>query len=508
MMKKNMKNILKNIFLGGALAAMLMSCDMNLTPSTSIVFDEDEPILLSQSDIMGFYNGVLASYRAVQYGSFTQSTEVMCDGFNATIGFGNNYGSIHRTDASFTTSDSYAETMWASHYSAIKNYNVAIEQAGKVTDEELVPYAELLKGVALFCRASSYLTLARHFGPAFDEDTAADDLCVPLVLVYDQYEKPARATVQEVYDRILWDLDDAQDLLTGKVYQGQIRSMEPTIDAIMALKARYFIDVKEYSNAAKAAESVINSEAGYALASSGNEMTAEYINDSGSEPIIQLYASMSEGLVGNTIFTQVSRDREGKYFQPYFIPSQRLINAYEPGDLRLTNWFAANKYPIFTNGARYEGIYTFIKYYDNPNLRTGSVETGAHAAKPLMISEMYLIAAEAYAMDGVLSKAKAHLNVLQTARKAKLTSGDLENVKNEWFKETVGEGLRLSCLKRWGDGFVGRPAQVAASAIVMTGDAYTEKVMEADSYVMNWPVPSYELKLNENLVQNEGYEAN
>ena len=503
-----MKNIFKKIFLGGALAAMLMSCDMNLTPSTSIVFEEDAPILLSQNDIQAVYNGVLASYRAVQYGSFTQSTEVMCDGFNATIGFGNNYGSIHRTDASFTTSDSYAETMWASHYAAIKNYNIAIEQASLVTDEALVPWAELLKGVALFCRASSYLTLARHFGPAYDEVTAAEDLCVPLVLKFDLYEKPARATVQEVYDRILWDLDDAEVLLDGKVYPGKIRSIEPTMDAITALKARYYIDVKEYSNAAKAAESVINSSAGYALASSNNEMTAEYINDSGSEPIIQLYASISEGAVGNTIFTQVGQDKDGKFFQPYFVPSKKLISAYDAGDLRLTNWFSSTKYPVFTNGSRHEGIQTFIKYYDNPSLRTGVMETGAHYAKPLMIGEMYLIAAEAYAMDGTLSKAKTVLNALQSARKAKLTSGTMENVKNEWFRETVGEGLRLSCLKRWGDGFEGRAPQNAAASIVMTGDAYTEKVMAADSYVMNWPVPSYELKLNDNLLQNEGYEAN
>ena len=382
-----MINIFKKIFLGGALAAMLMSCDMNLTPSNSIVFEEDAPILLSQNDIQAVYNGVLASYRAVQYGSFTQSTEVMCDGFNATIGFGNNYGSIHRTDASFTTSDSYAETMWASHYAAIKNYNIAIEQASLVTDEALVPWAELLKGVALFCRASSYLTLARYFGPAYDEVTAAEDLCVPLVLKFDLYEKPARATVQEVYDRILWDLDDAEILLEGKVYPGKIRSIEPTMDAITALKASYYIDVKEYSNAAKAAESVINSSAGYALASSNNEMTAEYINDSGSEPIIQLYASISEGAVGNTIFTQVSQDKDGKYFQPYFLPSKKLVSAYDPGDLRLTNWFSSTKYPVFTNGSRHEGIQTFIKYYDNPSLRTGVMETGEQFIRAILLFE-------------------------------------------------------------------------------------------------------------------------
>ena len=502
-----MKNTIKNIFLGGALAAMLMSCDMNQIPTTAIVFDEDEAVLKSENDIMQFYNGVLASYRSVQYGVFTQSSEVMCDGFNATIGFGNNYGSIHRTDASFTTSDSYPESMWASHYSAISNYNIAIEQADLVEDEALIPYAELLKGTALFCRASSYLTLARHFGPAYDYDTADSELCVPLVLVYDQYEKPFRNTVQEVYDQIIWDLDDAMDLLKGKVYEGEVRSLTPTIDAVKALMARYYLDVQEYSDAAKMAVSVINSEAGYALASSTNEMTAEYLRDSGSEPIIQLFASLNEGLVGNTIFTQVGKDREGKYFQPYYIPSQKLIDAYSTGDLRFTSWFSNSMYPIFTNGARHEGIYTFIKYYDNPGLRTGSVETGAHAAKPLMIGEMYLIAAEAYAMDNKSFQAKTYLNDLQTARKATLTNGDMKSIKEEWFKETVGEGHRLSCLKRWREGFDGRSAQARAADIVMTGDYYDGRVMEADEHVLLWPVPSYELKLNSNLEQNYGYSA-
>lgn len=502
-----MKNTIKNIFLGGAIAAMLMSCDMNLIPTTAIVFEEDEPVFKSENDIMQFYNGVMASYRSVQYGVFTQSSEVMCDGFNATIGFGNNYGSIHRTDASFTTSDSYPESMWASHYSAISNYNIAIEQADLVEDEALVPYAELLKGTALFCRASSYLTLARHFGPAYDYDTAEDELCVPLVLVYDQYEKPARNTVQEVYDQIGWDLDDAMDLLKGKVYEGEVRSLTPTLDAVKAMMARYYLDIQEYDDAAKMAVAVINSEAGYKLASSSNEMDAEYLRDSGSEPVIQLFASLSEGAKGNTIFTQVSRDRKGKYFQPYYIPSQKLIDAYSTGDLRFTTWFSNSLYPIFTNGARHEGIYTFIKYYDNPNLRTGEVETGAHYAKPIMIGEMYLIAAEAYAMDDKAFQAKKYLNELQTARKATLTDGSMENIKNEWFKETVGEGMRLTCLKRWGDGFDGRAAQKRAADIVMTGEYYDERVMEADEHVLLWPVPSYELKLNSNLEQNYGYSA-
>ena len=41
----------------------------------------------------------------------------------------------------------------------------------------------------------------------------------------------------------------------------------------------------------------------------------------------------------------------------------------------------------------------------------------------------------------------------------------------------------------------------------MTGEYYDERVMEADEHVLLWPVPSYELKLNSNLEQNDGYSA-
>lgn len=511
-----MKNILKNIILGGAVVVLAASCDLDPRPTTAIVIDEGKPIFTSVSDIESFRNGVLASYRGLHYGVFSQSTEVMCDGFNSLISYGNNYGSVHRTDATFTTSDSYAESMWASHYGAIKNYNIAIEQSDLILDpesefydESLVAYAEWLKGTALYCRASSYLNLARHFGPDYDPDTAADDLCVPLVLEFDIYAKPARASVEDVYYQIEEDLLAAEELLDGKVYQGEQRSPDVTIDAIYALLARYYLDIEEYEEAAKMADAVIGSEAGYKLSSTATEMTAEFSKDSGSEPIIQFYASNNEGLAGNPIYTQVSRDAKGAYFQPYYIPSKKLIDSYSQNDLRFRTWFSNNKYPIFANGARYKNIYTFIKYIGNPAFQMGTVENGAHAAKALMISEMYLISAEAHLMANSPINARTSLNALQNARGADPTAATLENIQLEWFKETVGEGLRLTCLKRWHIGFEGRPAQNAAvtANIVNLGEYFDERKIEADDYVLCWPIPSYELKLNKNLEQNDGYGA-
>ena len=511
-----MKNILKNIFLGGALALMVASCDLEPRPTTAIVIDEGKAIFTSVSDIESFRFGVLATFRSLQYGVFTQSTEVMCDAFNSLTTYGNNYGSIHRTDDTFTSSDTYAESLWASHYAAIKNYNFAIEQADLFIDEDsefynekLAPYAEMLKGTALFFRASSYLNLARLFGPDYNPDTAENDLCVPIVLEFDINDKPARSSVYDVYAQIETDLSEAEELLTDKVYQGVPRSADVTIDAIYALLARLYLDIEEYSLAADIADAVIGSDAGYKLSSTAEEMNAEFNLDSGNEPIMQMYASASEGQVGNTIYTQVSRDAKGAYFQPYYIPSKKILDAYSQNDLRFRTWFSSTKYPIFANGERHKSIYTFIKYIGNPSpgFQVGSLENGAHAAKALMISEMYLISAEAHYMASESADAKKSLNALQSARKADKTEATLDNIKLEWFKETVGEGHRLTCLKRWGDGFEGRPAQTAAlnANIVNTGEYFDERTIEPDDYVLVWPVPSYEMKLNMNLVQNPGY---
>lgn len=499
---------------------MVASCDLNLVPSTSIVYEEDTPLFLTKRDIAEFQNGVIASYRGLHYGSSWQTVEVMTECFNASIDFGNNYGFVHRLGSGFLASDDYTTGIWAGHYGAIKNYNIAIEQCEMVEDEALKADANVLKGIALFCRASSYLTLARHFSADYDPATAATELAVPLILVYDQLEKPVRATLQEVYDQIIADLDEAEALLseTGTIklngetvnLVGAPKSLAPTVDAVKALKARYYLDVHEYDLAAESAMDVIDSEAGYALSSSLEEMNKEFMTDEGNESIIRLYATKSEGAVGCTIYTSVqSTDAEGKFFSPMFIPSQTLVNAYDNSDLRKQVWFPVDMYPVKVQGTLYNGITMFTKYIGNPTLQQGDNEDGAHFCKPLMIAEMYLIAAEAYAQDGNEADAKTILNELQSARKAVPTEGDLESIKKEWLRETVGDGQRINCIKRWGDGLPARPAQKAAENIVMNTPAsdYTARELAADSHTLVWPIPSYEIKISPALIQNPGYSA-
>jgi len=516
-----MKNTLRNILIGGIAVATFVSCNLDLVPSTSISYQEGTPLIKTDADIVEFQNGVLASYRALQYGTAYQTVEVMTECFNATIDYGNNYGFPHRLGAGFLASDEYVTSIWANHYSAIKNYNIAIEHCGYIEDEALIPYADVLKGMAMFCRASSYLSLARAYAPAYDPATAATDLCVPLILVYDQFEKPVRATMKDVYAQIISDLDEAEYLLSkaaeGGLYNlnstklnlaGQVRAAAPTVDAVRALKARYYLDIQDFENAADYAEEVIGSEAGYTLSTTLDELNNEFMNDEGDESIIRLYASKQEGAVGCTIYTGVqSTDKEGKFFQPLFIPSQTIINAYDNSDLRKQAWFPVDMYPVKIQGTLYKGIHMFVKYIGCPALQTSKNENGAHYAKPLMIAEMYLIAAEAYARDGKEGLAKQALNTLQASRKASLSDGSLESVKKEWLRETIGDGQRINCIKRWGDGLPARPAQRASEALVMNTPAsdYTGRTLDATSHTLVWPIPSYEIKIAPDLGQNPGY---
>ena len=513
-----MKNILRNILLGGLSVTMLASCNLDLVPSTAIKYEKGERLILSGQDVQEFLNGVIASYRGLHYGQFYQTVEVMSECFNATVDFGNNYGFVHRLGDDLLADDEYTTSIWASHYAAIKNYNFAIEQSLLVEDEALLASAELLRGMAYFCRASSYLALARAYSADYEPETAADALSVPLILKYDQYEKPVQSKLQDVYDQIIIDLDAAESILKkaaeagSTIYStklaGQPMAMVPTIDAVKALKARYFLDIHEYADAADYALEVIKSEAGYVLSKTVDEMNTEFMLDAGKESIMRLYASQTEGLVGCTIYTGVaSTEKEGKFFQPLFIPSKTIIDAYDNSDLRKQTWFPVDLYPVKMDGTLYKGIHMFTKYIGNSTLQEKKIEDGRHYCKPIMLAEMYLIAAEALAQDGSTAEAAQVLNELQTARKAKPTDGSLESVQKEWLRETVGDGQRISCIKRWGIGLPARPAQAAAQDIVMTTpvEDYTGRTLAADSHTLVWPVPSYEINIAPYLKQNPGY---
>ncbi|MBQ9411380.1 MAG: RagB/SusD family nutrient uptake outer membrane protein, partial [Bacteroidales bacterium] len=302
------------------------------------------------------------------------------------------------------------------------------------------------------------------------------------------------------------DLDSAAVRLANT--PGEVGAYYPTIDAVKFLYARYYLDVEDYDNAIEYANQVISSGK-YTLAKTKAEMEAEYQDDSGTEPIMQMYGSKSEMPGSVTIYTGMGGDdKYGVVSNALFLPTKKLVEAYDANDLRKAQWFSTTKFYTKVNGNYYRGdFHSFVKYYGNPALQTNKVYNGCQMSKPYKISEMYLIKAEAQAQKGNIPGAKGTLKILQTARGANQTSGQLEDVQLEWFRETPGEGLRLSCLKRWHEGFAAREGQSGAvnKNVLMTGENYTGRSWEADDYHFVWPIPAGEIRLNENLEQNENY---
>lgn len=532
-------------FLAGVSLFALTSCDLEEMPTTSIGLDNNEEAVVNGTNIQQFENGLYSAFRATQYGVYSQLPDLMCDGFNETSRSGNNYGPVHRTDASFTASDQYVESIWSGYYGYIVDYNNLIndpyvkeqEAAFMAEDADYTAvdaYAIRALGVAHFFRAYTYMQLARLFAKDYEPSTAATDLCVPLVLEYNQNEKPARATVQAVYDQIKKDLDAANQYFM-MLYQVAVQlsqanqltqpyydcyntvlpagpgSESVTIDAVYALYARYYLDIHDYPNAADYAMTLIaggaTGEAGYALANGAQGMVYEYTYDQGTEPIFQMAASLAENGSGtNSAYQQGYANGTSYYLDPWYIPSNKLISAYEATDLRLSTWFTDEE-RVFFNGYFYTGIPVFAKYFGNPELNNSIVPNARQHVKPFMIGEMYLIAAEAYLHDNQASMAKTVLNVLQQSRGASPTEATEETIQNEWFKETVGEGLRFSCMKRWHIGFNGRPAAEAVAGVgyVPEGTSNTQKSMPADDVHWLLPIPTYERQVNDNLEQNPGY---
>lgn len=518
-----MKKTINYILAAFSAVVLVSSCNLDLFPNGSISYDENGALFTSEKELTYFENGLYTSYRSGFYGEYSITEEVMTDGFNASADFGNNYGSPHRVDEDFNPSNYEIRDYWSNRYSAIKNYNVFISGVENLPEDykALGAKAQKVKGEAYFFRASAYLDLIRHYSPVYDAATAsAENSGVPLVLVYDQNEKPFRATVQEVYDQIKKDLDSAAVNLAGVA--GAKASQKITIDAVNALYARYYLDVKDYSNAAAKAQEVIASKAGYALSSSVKEFQAEYLNDKGSEPIVQLYASKTENGSGtNSLYTfmatstDVKDNENNRYFnKPYYFPSQKLLDLYELSDLRYVCWFTVGgqnnltgeKYPTFIiNDYKYD-VTIFTKYLGNPDLTSSAALNARQHVKPLLIGEMYLIAAEAYFRGGNETAAIEVLNALQTKRGATPAANVSETVLyNEWLKETIGEGLRLNTVKRFGNGYTVRTAQPAAKDLIMDGENYQNKSLQPTDYHLNWPVPTNDIQTNPNLVQNAGY---
>ena len=489
-----MKKIFKSVLVA-AMALFVASCDLDLTPSTSI---SQSDAFKSISDAAKFDNGLAHCYRTCFYGIFAYTNEVQSEYFNASADFGNRNGQPHRNDDTFTADEYNMRDVWQYSYLLVLNVNNLLSNIEKLeltADEQAE--ANIYKGNAYFYRASIMHELVRRYAPMYNPSTAASDEGVPVITEIDLDLKPARNTVAEVYTQIASDIAAAKQNLAGVA--GEAGAIKPTIDAVKALEARVALYKQDWATAASISAELIKSGK-YALATTVEEMEDEWVKDSGAECMLQLYTDLAEvdGTNQNDIYLGYSTST--KKYSPDFIPTKTTIEMYEDSDLRSQVWF--KELTVYLSSTDYN-LVLFSKYWGNPEHETAPGRNYNQCPKIFRLGEIYLINAEANAMAGNADAAKASLNALQAARGASLTEGTMDAIKAEWKKEMIGEGYIIDMYKRWNEGFSGRIPQIENT--ISTGASFNEKVCEAGYKKFVWAIPDEERKVNDNLTQNAGW---
>ncbi len=518
-----MKKIIKLLIIVSL--AVLSSCDMDRFPADKIALDNSFQTI---EDAGYWNNGMLASFRARQYGKYATLQGRQADEINATKDFGNRGGAPHGW-MSFLAGDYDLRDVWKRYYSALKNVNSFLENAEKLKLEgDDASLLEIYKGNAHFIRAFYYLNLAIRFGAPYNASSANSDLSVPLVKVFNVSDKPARATNAEVYEFILSEIATAKTLLSGVA--GKPMSSEITKDAVLALEARTRLYMSDWAGAYTAATKLINSNTYSLVAAEEKSFVDMWVNDTSSEEILQMFVSKPDELASGMI--SFGADPSKHVCRPDWLPSQWIIDLYDAKDLRKNVYFDATQITEF-GGLFYKNISVVAKYKGNPLLAAnesdpvwGYVPDGRQAPKVFRLAEMYLIAAEAGYNAGK-SDAIDYLNSLRASRglDAVAASGAqlLTEIKNERTRELAFEGFRLWDLRRWGMDMKRRNPQLATVILDNLNDKNESPAPDKYGhlakgpngyYTLNisktnpkwiWGLPSNDIKVNTNLVQNPGW---
>lgn len=390
----------------------------------------------------------------------------------------------------FNTSTSDPTQWWGYLYNYIFVANDAIEQLPPSTGvSEKVK--GLLLGEAHFARGFFYFYLVNTYGD------------VPLVLTtdYKQTMNMGRTPSTQVWAQIIADLKEAKSLLSNDYLHSNMLPTtfgdryRPNKAVATAMLARAYLYTKDYVNAEKEATEVIDNPA-YSFI----ELNNVFLKNS-KETIWQLPA-MSPGtnsLDGLAfIFKKISpTDPQGPTSSTPYMPSDTLLKAFEPGDLRATKWIGDS------------AGYKFINKYKYPFVDAS--KANVEAIMMMRLAEQYLIRAEARIKNGNVPDGIDDLNALR-ARARGGNPGDLPALNTGMgqpeAEKAVEHERQVELFTEWGHRWFDLKRTNRLDA-VMTGITPIKNgnIGQWQSFRQLFPLPASEVANSPGLTghQNPGY---
>lgn len=469
------------------LSLALVSCEdfFDIKPHSSTPTSD---ILTNVKDAETMLNGVYARFMSSSsYGkNLTVLTDIMTDASLAASGFTNQMGYMYAWNIQPGVSEVGA--LWSNHYASIYNCNFLITNIDNLGDDDET--INRIKGEAYVGRALLHYNMVRHFGKSYAATTSGSDLGIPYMKV-NEIGAPTRHSVEEVYENIILDLEQALTLLSATPSADNVKFTSHFANGLLA---RIYLDKKEYDKAISCATDVIDNS-GCSL-SSGEAFQNMWLRDFSDEIIWKVgYTETDLGAAPGYNFG--NRNNTSTLPQPDYIPAAWLLNLYDANnDIRFSSYF------IYGETGHGWPSYMVNKYPTNP---TFPFTQGMNMPKPMRLAEMYLIKAEAHAMLDEDQEARDALDVLLTTRIANYNgigaAGEQLKlfIREERIRELIFEGFYYHDLKRYGLGFERIPQENTSAANDL-------KITE-DDYRWQWPIPTSEINGNPNIKeqQNPGY---
>jgi starch-binding outer membrane protein, SusD/RagB family len=462
---------IRHLLLPAALLAFASGCDstLNVQP-TEEVSDENAIVdaVSARSALAGAYDALQEDYYYAE--PIITMNELSSD--NA-IHTGTFSSYVEADDNLLTAANDHAENYWEDLYMGINRANVLIAKVPSVaglSDAE----KDQIVGEALFLRALHYHNLVKIY--------AGVPLRLAPVVTIDEASNVTRATVAEVYTQILADLMQAEALMssvddtrTGSI--GAVRALRARVLLYRASPGPTAVNDGAWAAVEAAASAVINMTSSYSLASDYSDLFSPTGGNT-SEDIFRVR------------FTDQDANSIGFYFTVKSIggryevgPSTDIRTSYEVGDERLA-WSIKNdptRGP--TNPRWYVSKYPTVAGTEHPHV--------------IRLAEVYLIRAEARAMQDNYAGAVADYNLLrQRAGLAAHVLGVdvaltqaavLAAVRKERRLELAFEG------DRWPD-------------LVRSNLAVSVMALQDRPYQALWPIPQSERDVTTPpLQQNPGY---
>lgn len=553
-MKKFKYTILRNIAGLLMLATLATSCDSFLGEDPHSVKTDE---WTSQADAEVSVNQLYDSGLPALYGNRNNGwhpTRLMYGGLMSGLFVddrkdGDFSANTEMLNITFQTVASDVNNLYRMPYEAINRANLAIERLPGLADRQIVSENKKneLIGQAYFFRALSYFYLVKEFGCKDGEAEDGANGGVPLVLeVYSTadpvtVEKP-RAPIADVYKQIEADLLEAIKVLPNKTfYNNGSRITKPAAQALLASVylqwAGYPVqNTAMYAEAAKMAEAVINGGSGHTLETSADVESGSAFNviKTDKENKETIYAveyneSLQKGnpyinacLTGaatNWVKSDGSKVFRTSVLNNMYHVSNPIVESYKAGDVRgMEKNFFFQTY-VSNEGTEYKNNQHSNWFWFDDEAMINS--KGSSLDFPVLrMSEVYLIAAEAFLKQAAPNQAKAK-EYLEVVRKRAFTvNGTLADSYSVPATITIDDVLteRLQEFplefKVWDDIRRNRlyPQAQADKTLkwvdIATAKPYNKKdgkTFSNNMHMLVWPIPQAAIERNGQLKQNPGY---